>query len=144
MARMQKWMQLGCKICPNRLRIWSGTVSKKRVQNLKILLWSLTCSRPTWVQIMVKSVPNMVRNGLKKEGPKSENFVVEPTLLTPSSDPKDVRIWSKHIRILLNYHLALAWWGGGSPGEGTQDDSTLHTWGGWGPDPHARNLNKFK
>ena len=87
----------------------------------------------------------MVRNGFKKEGAESEKHVVEPTLLTPSSDPKDVRIWSKHIRMWLNYHLALAWWGGGSPGEGTQDDSTLHTWGGaWGPDPHARNLNKFK
>ena len=41
------------------VRIWSGTVSKKRVQNLKILLWSLTCSRPTWIQNMANICPNL-------------------------------------------------------------------------------------
>ena len=71
----------------NVFRIWSGTVSKRRAQNPKILLWSLHCSRPTWVQHMSNSVPNMVRNGLEKEGAKSENFVVEPDLLTTNLGP---------------------------------------------------------
>ena len=78
------------------VRIWSGTVSKKRVQNLKILLWSLTCSRPTWIQNMSKSAPNMVWNGLKKEGAKSEDFVVEPDLLTTNLGPKYDRIGSEY------------------------------------------------
>ena len=37
---------------------------------------------------MSNSVPNMVRNGLEKEGAKSENFVVEPDLLTTNLGPK--------------------------------------------------------
>ena len=80
----------------NVFRIWSGTVSKRRVQNPKILLWSLHCSRPTWVQNMSNSVPNMVRNGLEKEGAKSEKNVVEPDLLTTNLDPKYVRIGSEY------------------------------------------------
>ena len=43
-----------------------------------------------------KCVPNMVRNGLKKEGPKSENFVVEPTLLTTNLGPKYVQFGSEY------------------------------------------------
>ena len=38
----------------------------------------------------------MVRNGLKKEGPKSEDFVVEPTLLTTNLGPKYVQIGSEY------------------------------------------------
>ena len=86
------------KYVQNRFRIWSGTVSKKRVQNLKKMLWSLTCSRPTWVQNMTKSVPNMLRNSLEKEGAKSDFFVVEPALLTTNLGPKYVRICSKYAR----------------------------------------------
>ena len=50
----------------------------------------------TWIQNMTKSVPNMVRNGLEKEGAKSENFVVEPDLLTTNLDPKYVQIGSEY------------------------------------------------
>ena len=131
---------------------------------------------------MAKSIPNIVRNGLEKEGAKSENSVVEPDLLTTNLGPKYGQIGSEYgperfqkggckiRKFCCGAYIAHAQLGpkrcpnlvetypnmvelppcscmvgGGSPGEGTQDDSTLHTWGGGVRTPMQEiltNLNK--
>ena len=50
---------------------------------------------------MAKSVPNMVRNGLGKEGATSEKHVVEPDLLTTNLGPKHVRICADRLGFLV-------------------------------------------
>ena len=123
----------------------------------------------------------MVRNGLEKEGAKSEDFVVEPDLLTTNLGPKYVQIGSEYgperfqkggckiRKFCCGAYIAHAQLGpkrcpnlvetypnivelppcscmvGGGLTRGRHARRFhLAYMGGWGPDPHARNLNKFK